>query len=112
MKPSEVIALVGRMTLGYPFKAWDMGLRAFYAEATDSVDVAVFIDAPHRDTGKQGGGVHMVFQVPYVFSESMDENHLARFIRDRLHDMMAHEMDESILVDGKRIFDPHGTEKP
>ncbi len=40
-----------------------------------------------------------------------DPDHLFRvWVREQLHAMVTHEVDEMLEIDGKRVFDPHGME--
>jgi hypothetical protein len=68
------------------------------------VEIAVRMDAPDRDTG-------------VVRAFAQNERHLIardrlvaevpRRVRDLVREAVTHEIDEQLLVDGKRRFDPH-----
>lgn len=109
MKPNEVLRLLNeRIVIGWPFKDWGATLRATLDEYTDDIRVTVkFPFAPHRDTGDRRGGPVCSTLIPPCQFAIMDDVDMASFIRGRLVEFVLHELDESILVDGKRVFDPH-----
>lgn len=111
MTPDEAVDFINkRLTLGWPFKDWGLVLNAErereYPPREHDVKVHVRLNAPHRDTGQRGAGVQMLFHLHIFWGES----DLTRYLRARLIDLVIHELDESILVDGKRVFDPHAKE--
>lgn len=53
------------------------------------------------------GRMDLVFREDCSYELHTHPKHFVEFLRGMLHRMMEHEVDESILVNGVRIFDPH-----
>jgi hypothetical protein len=70
--------------------------------------VKSMIDSPDRDTG-----VVDPFEVPCLFKHDGEPSRetLAVWVRDAVLDQLTHELDEGLLVDGVRVFDPHAEKK-
>lgn len=65
----------------------------------------VTIDVPDRVTGQVlRGAKHFLF-------DRSDRRELALHIRRAVRELLLHEIDESIYIDGERIFDPHAEEE-
>ena len=106
MTPPGVVALVERISFGWPFRAWQLRLSACLA--WDGVLLTLHLDSPHRDTGKrEPGGVVLTRMWNGLVLEAMSEQQVVRAVRLMAQEAALHEVDESLLVDGKRAFDPH-----
>jgi hypothetical protein len=46
----------------------------------------------------------------FVFGEMFDQSRIDQQVRSLLHRALTHELDECLMVDGKRKFDPHADE--
>jgi hypothetical protein len=70
------------------------------------LEQVVLITVPDRDdpTSK----LDVWFSFKYDWSpEELEPGHLLSAVRNALHSVVTHEMDECLLVDGARPFDPH-----
>lgn len=107
--PNEVLHLLNeRCYVGWPFKDWGATLKATLAEDAGDINVTVqFPLAPHRDTGERKGGPLFRTRLHPSMYLMLEASDVVSFIRGILVDFVLHELDESILVDGKRVFDPH-----
>jgi hypothetical protein len=106
----EAIEFVKKFSIGHG------GLRALGCEITVKKDphyasgirVSIYFDrVPDSQTGELGVRPYVFqhhFTVPF---DLLTKDYLANHIRTGLKEAMAHEVDESLLFEGKRIFDPH-----
>jgi hypothetical protein len=67
------------------------------------------ITTNHRDTGN-AGPVNKSLAFTARSIQTIDD--ATRMARSLLKDILCHEVDEAIMVDGVRVFDPHREEKP
>lgn len=114
MTPEEAAAFLNRFTLGYPFKAWGGEIRATAQGGLLAVDI-LFRQAPHRDTGVASGGIAQRSWLEGAFflaEPKAAQDRLARWLEVQLKHAVMHELDESLLFDGKRVFDPHTKDTP
>lgn len=114
MTPEAFVTLVNeRMSVGFPFKAWGVLLRATHEERERFVNVRVTMSrTPHRDTG-HAGAVAQLCSLDVLLLERWGDRDAADYIRRHLLlELARHEMDESILIDGVRAFDPHREDAP
>jgi hypothetical protein len=70
------------------------------------VAIAITMQVPHRDTGEI---IPVVLHraVPHHILESFDSHGFFRWLRHCIHELETHEADEFLIIDGKRMFDPH-----
>lgn len=112
MTLEEAVATVGRITLGFPFKAWGMEVEAF-AHA-GGLSVSAMVRSPHRDTGQPPwgpAGVRLARSMDAHEVSLIDAQTLVDWVRRALlQALVLHELDESLLVDGRRVYDPHRDE--
>lgn len=52
----------------------------------------------------------LVFTFPLKGIEFTSFENAAQYVRERIHQALAHEADEHILINGERYFDPHEDE--
>lgn len=80
-----------------------------YETAAQRVNISARV--ADRDTGLPAyiANSNLVFDDAPVFRGDVLER--ARFVRRLLLDMLAHELDECLYVNGERIFDPHKGER-
>jgi hypothetical protein len=66
-----------------------------------------------RSPGKRSRG-HFIFPMDwYLFDRPNGEEHFKRYIRTHvMHHIATHEMDEWLLYNGVREWDPHASQKP
>lgn len=57
------------------------------------------------------GRTDLVFRENCPYELHTNPEYFCMFLRGMLHRVMEHEVDESILVNGQRIFDPHRGER-
>lgn len=106
------IQLIESISFGYPLKAWGAYVKA---DAThDALKIYVGLKtAPHRETGvATTGGVHRTERIEAVFFlHSLEtEKFLLQRVVQLCKGMLIHEFEESFLVNGVRVMDPHATE--
>lgn len=53
------------------------------------------------------GGPVIEINLQRIIDGIQNEERLFYEMRHMIHDMLLHEADEAILVDGRRVFDPH-----
>jgi len=70
--------------------------------ASGSLGVRLVVQAPDRDSHKIGPVRSDIFVAPGIRTDDL----LGR-LRHQIGRLMLHEVDEGILFDGVRIFDPH-----
>lgn len=82
------------------------GLRMFYEpSATGEIKITITLWVPHRETGLTGP-VSQSFRFDLAFCDT-DPRSFATMVRIHVGDLIRHELDESFLVDGRRLNDPH-----
>lgn len=109
---AEVQAYVARVTFSGLLKALDMRLVLLPIEvAHDGYTADGFVSLqlatskmPDRLTGEPST---LSFTTRTLLMALQDETALAVCIHRLIADLMRHEADEALLVDGVRIFDPH-----
>lgn len=133
MTPAEFRDCIGRFEIGYPLKAWDP--RFEYDEKHFKLILRLFGKIENREgqavlTGlmpmegfrEADGLIYVDGHYLYpgdssTFNISRDQNVVIesmavpedayRVLRTHLIEKIAHEVDESILIEGIRMFDPH-----
>lgn len=70
--------------------------------------VKPMITAPERESGALEG-----FQKPMRFKRKRapGRKRLAKWVRRAVRSLLHHELDEGLLIDGVRVFDPHAEEE-
>jgi len=108
MTPEEAKRFINhRISIG------EGGLRALGLKIDcdyDSSSFAIhlhFKKVPHRDTGSVSGGLNFNETVNLYMVEHWTEKYLLHYLHRLIRDAITHELDESLLLDGKRVFDPH-----
>jgi hypothetical protein len=71
------------------------------------VRMRVSILVPDRDSGQRT----CVCQEGWVTLRDMEDGNAVHIVRDAIHMLMAHEIDEAFHWDGERVFDPHRHDK-
>lgn len=66
---------------------------------------------PDRDTGEMESFGTEWFIKKYGKSQPMTRKYVAQKVREIALDMLTHELDEALHVDGVRVFDPHPKKK-
>jgi hypothetical protein len=84
---------------GYPFHSWAIGV----------IQCTVSIIVPHRDSHRPTTIASS--EIIYLMRVDTRER-LYDYMRSRVHQLVCHELDENILVNGERLFDPHADEIP
>lgn len=97
----EVRDLVNSFTVGRP-------LSSLFAPKFDvwvsfhGISISCSVTAPHRDTGER---------IPLNMARGGQDypapSYVYDALRGMLHELILHETDESITVNGARMFDPH-----
>lgn len=83
----------------------------------DSYALSVIIRVPDRErpyvANLYGGPISTVpvIQTVMVGRAAVEQVGWGEFVRDSLRRAVLHEVDESLWIDGKQCFDPHGGEK-
>lgn len=109
MTPEQAIAIVRDVAIGPGgFTSWNMSL---YAEEKDGfLYVSVGTEMPDRDTGEsQPMYDSMKYRVADLSKYTATT--FLRSVRENLGKFVLHELDESILYLGSRLFDPHRGER-
>lgn len=94
-------AAIGKMEfrrLAFPV----LNVRVFVDAAMFSVLVAIV--APDRINGEP---LFIDFTQAYALPPVLEARWIQKLIRDQVLAALTHELNESVLVDGERIFDPH-----
>lgn len=98
----EFDAALRKVTFGEPFKTFEA--RLVPSEEAGGMAIYVIMKTPDRVTGK----------LEYLHSrrfctakEFKTERDVFLAVREQMILALTHEVDESLLVDGERIFDPH-----
>lgn len=75
-------------------------------------DAALYIRyqaPPREDPGAPWISIDGTARLPYSF-DRMPRKDQARFVRHAIADLLMHEVDEGVFMDGVRVFDPHANE--
>lgn len=103
-----------RFKLGYPLQALAHSIRAYEvilaAESSGQSRMCfdVQLDAvPDRDFGKPVTALGFRVHMPLTAVPLLREVDVRTLLRAILQSTAEHEVDEAILVDGQRVFDPH-----
>lgn len=81
------------------------------ASAHDGVDIRCECMVRGRDTGDNSPLTHRERVDARAWTDG-SPGFRANVVRRVLLQMLAHELDECLLVEGERLFDPHKTERP
>ena len=93
--------LLDRVTIRLPFKA---GIGEVNMSATsDDLTIALWFDALDSVTQKPNR-FHSVRIIPMYLKNDRER---LMWLRAQWREMLEHELDESLLVDGKQLRDPH-----
>lgn len=106
LTPEEIVAAVARLTFGYPFLAWGLEVSAIHDHRDPTrVTIAVsMLKTPHRDTGLPIR-VYMRETLPPFYV--IDVQRLMHWVYELVLKLLRHELDESLHLDGRRMFNPH-----
>ena len=91
---------LARITLAHPLARWGFGWSLVAPGA-----VLIRWRATDRTTGEESDAVHLA----HIASEVVAEEDLMGWLYQELYAILEHELAESFLVDGVRVFDPHET---
>lgn len=100
---AEVQDVVAKFKVGFPLSLLKPKFWVVEAEA-DRVMFYMTIGVPHRDTGEE---TYISNWDKCPLPAIRDPEIIYRTLRKLLQIVLLHEMDESIQVNGKRIYDPH-----
>lgn len=103
----EAKKVVKEFQFGWPLKAFDPWLVLHHEMILPGVQLSFGLRTPERDTGSVGEGVKCLSFYTYGFFEKATVRDWQKIIRQNFVEMLIHELDESIQVNGVRIFDPH-----
>ncbi len=109
MSTTEAVEYVKRFSVGNgALRA--LGCRLEVEESNSGgITIMMFFEkVPDRDDGYLGTWPNVFQHHTHIEAWELDPMVIARFVRRGLKLAMDHEVDESLLFDGKRIFDPHG----
>jgi len=75
----------------------------------DGIALEVDMNVPDRDVPGQVEPLNVTrtLLMPWVVLRANGPDYLVRWMRETIANILAHEVDESIALDGIRIFDPH-----
>lgn len=114
MTRGELGKFVERFSMGHgALRALGVEMEVVYCPCgsvtcSGAVIKQYFTKIPDRDDGHLGVKPSVfTHNVYFRASEPLSEERVAGAIRQGLKDGLAHEVDESLLLDGRRIFDPH-----
>jgi hypothetical protein len=104
---------VALLDVGFPLKAFNLRVQVDEKRQRDLDDplawrggglVAMMctVVLPHRDTGLEGT-IFKPFQIPLPCEQHV----VLELCRKAMLGMLAHELDESLHVEGRRVWDPH-----
>jgi hypothetical protein len=113
MTPESIRGLLMTVSLRHPLASWltSIGYYGLYESCPDPMAlprwepgmIRISVRTQDRDTGE-----------PLILShlmrgqfEAMTGTEILCALRQSLHDLMRHEVDEALHVCGKRAFDPH-----
>ena len=101
LTPMRVREVLSKLTLdGWIPITWVVDGRQSDPRRGISVRIEVYIN--HRDTGELVKVYH-----PKTLRPCRDESHLLHQARQLLIQVVTHELDEFLLLDGERLNDPH-----
>lgn len=110
---------VTKFEVGNPIKSlFKPKFEVIYDFGRDKSKVTVSINSPCSIHPGRIACVHLDEEIPNVLKDSAISRapnyteHVAEFLRKMLNKVLQHEIDESISVNGERIFDPHRFEVP
>lgn len=99
--------LIKGITFGYPLKEWNARVAILTGfTRQDSFHLAFSVTTPHRDTGVP---VRLECRETWHLDkvQMLSDTVIIRLIRNQFLTLMHHELDESFMFNGERIFDPH-----
>lgn len=116
MTPDEAQDFVARISFGYPLKAW--GACIFTSQvfggpggALQAIGFNFRLErTPHRDTGAPTA-IDIRGVVSCVDLANMSQAVVFEYIRRTFFDLVRHEVEESLLLDGTRHTDPHALDR-
>lgn len=106
MTVPEAVEFVKRLEVSAGMKVLGLAIEPCVDPTTGCLEIRTSIQVPHRDTGKFGP-VAGCLRLPLVVVETVDAVRLYKQVRLTLMDLLTHELDESIRLDGKLLRDPH-----
>ena len=107
------LALVDKVTIGWPYKAFGaaIGRRVLKTDAGRVLELRASFDegaALDRETGQPlTRGLLIMTGISEQAISQMSETAFLREVKTAMAKLVLHELDESFLVDGVRVFDPH-----
>ena len=112
MKLEEAIKFVKRIGIGNgALKALGCEIIAKPTGRAGGLEIVIYFDkVPDRDDGKMGERPNVFQHHAFIPEVELSKLRILDKIRSGLRSAMGHEIDEGILLDGKRPFDPHAGE--
>lgn len=97
--------IVESFEIGDPIKS--LFHPVFYVNFANAGVISISLSIRVPDALEAGKKIQVTMgkNFPRYYRDS--EEYTINFLRDFLHEMLKHEADESISVNGDRIFDPH-----
>jgi hypothetical protein len=99
------------ITFGWPLKAWGLWLQVEPRPTDGMLMATIHAQVPHRDTGVPNLSFTRIVLQELELVCARDDAALAASLVERVRmavrNWLTHELDESLLVSGRRVFDPH-----
>lgn len=93
---------LGRITLRSSFP-----LRVKAIETLQGTKLRAMLDVPDIHTGKM-----QTVHVEWPAFDNLNDENAFRFVRMLLREILEHELDECLLLDGVQVNDPHANTLP
>jgi hypothetical protein len=102
------LALLGARVLVEHAHPQTPGVRAIPVPGYELARVSVQVSVPDRETAQPitiGQGEPVALRAQELFQSPLTI--VQRLVRDKMAALLLHELDESLCIDGKRVWDPH-----
>lgn len=107
---NEASRAVDDFRLGHGgFTAWDVRIELL-GSTVGMIHIRVSGNVPNRDDGRElpfGGRLQLDHHVHCDMVSALNREAFDDMLHRLLKEFVLHELDESILVNGLRVFDPH-----
>lgn len=117
--PDKTIVLTNEDGAPIPLEPIERAVRSLAFDATSfpivglsfwpnayGIQLTVRMLVPDRDDGKLGEVWRRV-SLPWAPLDANGPDHLVRWVRETIANIMSHEVDEALTFHGVRVFDPH-----
>lgn len=103
--------ILQRFQVGEPLKSWLQPkfefVNRFNVSHLDSEPViAIKLTVQTRDAYNKAGDIPVMLEE--VIPNNLSDEKLFFIMRYMLHKLLTHEADEAIMIDGVRVYNPHG----